>query len=134
MVSEDKQFEFITKRVSELSNATEDGLKLFVPMYSAILGGSIWLRLQLKDAVPPSYRYLSDALILLLTFVCTFIVLDNLRAWWGFRTDLVVITRDSKLPTPMPHWSAAIIELVLCTAMIGAGIAFVWFNPFIISK
>jgi hypothetical protein len=134
MVSEDKQYEFITNRVSDLSNATEDGLKLFVPMYSAILGGSIWLRLQLKDAVPPSYKYLSDALILLLTFVCIYIVLDNLRAWWWYRQKLAEITSGSKYPATQPHWSAAIIEVVLCAAMFAAGIAFVLFNPFMVSN
>jgi hypothetical protein len=63
-VSDDKQYDFVSSRVSDLANATHGGLKIFLPNFSAIVGGSIGLRLQIKApaAVPAAYVYLSDAL------------------------------------------------------------------------
>jgi uncharacterized protein (DUF58 family) len=134
MVTDDKQYEFITSRITDLSNATEDGLKLFVPMFSAILGGSIWLRLQIQGAAPPSYQFLSNWLMVLLTAVCIFLVLYNLWAWWGYRNQLVKITRSLRHPAPPPRWASAIIEAVLCAAMAIACGIFIAFNPFGISN
>jgi hypothetical protein len=131
MVSDEKQYEFITSRISDLSNDTIAGLKLFIPMYSAILGGSIWLKLQLRQqSVPASYKYLSDSLVSLLTLVCIYIVIDNLWAWWKYRNQLCRLTRRSHFPAPPPHWSSAIIEGVICVAMAIACGMFIWFNPF----
>ena len=131
MISDDKQYEFVTRRISDLANATHSALKLFLPTFSAILGGSIWLRLQIKDSTPPSYAYLSDALILVLTAQCIVIVYDNHRAWWGYRMLLTKLLATSAHPAPPPvFWPTAIIELSMCLAMLGAGALFVIFNPF----
>ena len=131
MVSEDKQYEFITNRIGDLSNATEDGLKLFIPMYSAILGGSIWLRFQIKEAVPPHYTYLSNGLVCLLTIVCIYIVADNLRAWRGYHKDLAKLTKTAPNPSEVPPlFPSAFIEIVLCAAMTGACVVYIIWNPF----
>jgi len=130
MISDDKIFDFIATRANQTSNDTEVGLKLFVPMYSAILGGSIWLSDRLGNSTPHKFVYLSNALVLLLTFVCIYIVIDNLRAWWGYRIQIAEITKDSKHSISQPRWDSAIIELVLCLGMLGAGGMYVWFNPF----
>jgi hypothetical protein len=131
MISDEKQYEFITKRIGELSNATEDGLKLFIPMFSAILGGSIWLRFQIKGPAPLEYKYLSNALMSLLTLVCIVIVLDNLRAWWGYRVDLAKLTEGAKHESKPPSiFPSAVIELVLCLAMAIACWMFITYNPF----
>jgi hypothetical protein len=131
MISDDKIFDYLTTRANQTSNDTEAGLKLFIPMYSAILGGSIWLSDKLEDPIPVRYRYLSNALVALLTIVCIYVVLDNLRAWWGYRVQLAEITKESKYPLPPPQWHAAVIEVVLCLGMLGACAMYVWFNPFV---
>jgi hypothetical protein len=130
MISDEKQYDFITSRITDLANATHDSLKLFIPMFSAILGGSIWLRLQIKGEVAATYQTLSDALVLLLTGMCVLIVLYNLWAWWGYRNLLVQITHDSPHPALPPHWTSAGIEAVLCLAMAIACGIFIAFNPF----
>lgn len=95
MISDEKIFDFVAMRANQTSNDTDTGLKLFFPMYSAILGGSIWLTDKLEDSVPAKYKYLSDVLVILLTVVCCYIGLDNLRAWWGYRKQLSELTKDS---------------------------------------
>lgn len=129
MISDEKIFDFAAMRANQTSNDTDSGLKMFIPMYSAILAGSIWLTDKLENAVPMNYRYLADALVILLTLVCSYTVLDNLRAWWGYREQLCELTRDSGHPIPPPTWKSAIMEFVLCVGMICACLMYVWFNP-----
>ena len=131
MISDEKQYEFIAKRVSDLANATHDGLKLFLPMFSAILGGCFWLRQQINGSPPVSYAYLSDALVVLLTLVCIGIVLDNLHAWWGYRKKIVELTKGTKHEAPPPKWfPTSLIEIGMCLAMATSCGLFVIFNPF----
>lgn len=129
MISDEKIFDFVSKRVEQTSADTEAGLKLFLPMYSAVLGGSIWLSDKLGKTVPSKYEYLSDALISLLTLVCIYIVVDNLRAWWGYRNQLFELSKKSAHKIPRPQWWAAIMEVVLCAAMLVACVMFILFNP-----
>jgi len=42
-VSVDKQYEQISKRVADLYAASFNGLKFFVQVLTAIIGGSFWL-------------------------------------------------------------------------------------------
>jgi hypothetical protein len=129
-VNIDRQFEFVSGEVSKLAEGTEDGVKLFVPMYAAIWGGSVWLRLQIKTAIPLSYTLVSDVLVALLTGLCIFMTLYNLIAWWGYREELCKMTSNTDHPVPPPHLKSAFIEFGLCTAML-IGCAVFWCNnPF----
>jgi hypothetical protein len=130
-VSRDKQFDFVSGEVSKLADGTEDGVKLFIPMYAAIFGGSVWLRLQLKDhPIPASYSFISNVLVGLLAALCIFMTLYNLWAWWGYRVELSRITAASDFPVPRPSLSSAIIEAGLVEAMWAACAVFWWNNPF----
>lgn len=129
MISDEKIFDFVAMRANQTSNDTDTGLKLFFPMYSAILGGSIWLTDKLEDSVPAKYKYLSDVLVILLTVVCCYIVLDNLRAWWGYRKQLSELTKDSSHQLAGPTRVGAVMEVVVCLGMIFACAMYVWFNP-----
>jgi fumarate reductase subunit C len=133
MISDEKQYEFITRQIGDLARATHDGLKLFLPMFSAIVGGSIWLRLQSKEKAP--YEYLTDALVIMLTVVCIAITLTNLKAWWGYRRKLSEITAKTKYPAPKPVlFPSALIEMIMCLAMLATCAIFVFFNPFKLSN
>lgn len=81
MISPEHQYKYITKRLSDMSKATYDGLKLFLPMFSAIVAGSVWLSQQAKSPIPHSYAILSDLLVLLLTIVCSSMTVMNLISW-----------------------------------------------------
>jgi hypothetical protein len=130
-IPDEKQYEFVTSRVAELATATHSGLKIFLPNYSAIVGGSIGLRLQIKATVPSAYIYLSDALVGLLTLICVIIVYDNLRAWTGYRELLSRLTADTRFPAPKPvQWPSAIIEYSMCGVMVAALALYVIYNPF----
>jgi hypothetical protein len=131
LVGDEKQYEFVTSRMKDIATAPLDSLKLFVPMYSAIWGGSIWLRLQIKEQpVPEMYKDVSGALMALLTGVCILIVVYNICAWWGYRKMLVRLVGESASAAIPPRWTAAIIELIICVGMLAAGWLFCKFNPF----
>lgn len=133
MISDEKQHEFITRQIGDLARATHDGLKLFLPMFSAIVGGSIWLRLQSAGKAP--YEYLTDTLVLLLTAVCVAMTVTNLKAWWGYRNKLSEITAKTKFPAPKPVlFPSALIEMIMCVAMVATCALFVIFNPFKLSN
>lgn len=131
MVSDEKQYDFITKRINDQANQTFDGIKFFVPTFSAIIGGAIWLRLQPHWTSNPRFILLSDIIVALLTLVCVGMVVDNLRAWRGYRVVLSRITADTNFPVPHPNlWRSARIEALLCTVMVAACVLFCVFNPF----
>jgi hypothetical protein len=133
MVSDDKQYEFFTRRLTDLSNATQDGLKLFVPTFSAIVGGAIWLRMQSDGAALPTYEILSNWVVVLLTVVCIALVLYNLWIWRRVWTHVVRITRESNYPLSLPPWSVSAIDIALCAAIAAACILFILYNPFGVS-
>lgn len=126
MITQEQQYQFITSRISALADATYDGFKLFVTMFSAILGGTFWLRLQLKGSPPSSYVWLSDALIFLVAVVCIAIVWDNFCAWRGYRMKLLEYV---DAPAPRTFWRSR-IEFFLCLMMAVAAVLFAVFNPF----
>jgi hypothetical protein len=137
MITEAMQYEFITSRMSDLANGTQDGLKLFTSIFSAILGGSFWLRHHIGvRRIPKSYKYLSITLMVLLTLVSIGIVVDNGWAWWGYRNQLAQITELARItgsiahPAVPPDLLAITINVVLCIAMVVAGGMFCLFNPF----
>jgi hypothetical protein len=130
MVSEEKILDFVAMRANQTSNDTESGLKLFLPIYSAILGGSIWLTAGQSGSIPGSYQFISDMLVLLVTVVCVYIEIDNLQAWQSYREQLSLMTKQTKHPIPMPGRTAGVIDYVLCVGMGAACLIFMIFNPF----
>ena len=130
MISDEKQYDFITKRINDQANQTFDGIKFFVPTFTAIIGGAIWLRLQPHWVASATYVLLSDILVALLTVVCVGMVADNLRAWHGYRERLSDLTADTRFPAPRPNLRrSAMIEALLCVVMIVAFALFCFFNP-----
>ena len=126
----EKQYDFLTERIANLADHTEDGAKLFLSLFSAILAGSIWLRLQTRPPIPTAYLVLSDLLVALLTALCIFMTLYNLQEWWEYRNDLARITANSTYPALPPTWKSACVELGLCAAMLAACVLYMVFNPF----
>jgi hypothetical protein len=130
VISDEKIFDYFASRATQTANDTGWGLKLFLPIYSAILGGSIWLSIQLTETIPPSYKYVSDTLMILLTLVCVCADLDNLRAWYISRRSLAQMTAHSDCPIPSPGKVFLTIDVLLCLGMLVACGMFVCFNPF----
>jgi len=117
-----------------MAEATYDGLKIFLPNFSAIVGGSIGLS-RIDGISNPQFVALSDGVTLLLTFVCVSLVTFNLISWYGYRKVLSRMTANTEFPVPQPSiLKSCGIEAIMCLAMVVACVMFLECNPFKISS
>lgn len=135
MISAEKQYEFVTSQIAAHVERWMDAFKLFIQLFSAIIGGSIWLSTQVKlpPTAIPTYIRLSDTLVGLVTVITIVMVCENLRGWFSYRkTQSKLVGKDGsgKYLVPMPkcqsHRSEGLMILVM---LIACGLFFT-FNPF----
>jgi hypothetical protein len=138
MIPDEKQYEFLTSQIAARDQkAVDTYFKLFLQFFSAIVGGSIWLSLQkgIKSEDRLIYVTLSDVLVAILAVVSVALVVENFRAWWGYRralSRLVGKTDAGENIVPLPKvFPAAIMETIVGCAMLIACASFLWFNPFL---
>ncbi len=139
-VSRDKQYEDISKRVGDLYAATYNGMKFFLQVFTAIIGGSFWLNSKLVEWGSPKivhekYALLSVCLVILVTAASILMTLENTGTWRIWRKWLSEITVTSPIPMPMrTTLQSWYVETAICIGMLVADGMFYWFNPFTISN
>ncbi|HET7085218.1 MAG TPA: hypothetical protein VFI23_10640 [Rhizomicrobium sp.] len=139
-VSVDTQYEQISKRVADLYAASYHGLKFFVQILTAIVGGSFWLNSKLIEGglwedVHLRYARLTDWLLLLVFAVSALMTIENTATWSIWRRWLAEITSDARIKMPMRNFAQAwYLEASICLGMFIIVILFWFFNPFLISK
>jgi hypothetical protein len=132
MVSDEKQYEFVTSQIAAQIERIVAGFKLFIQLFSAVVGGTVWLKLQIKEPIPAGYIWLSDALVSLITVTTFLMVLMNLLSWFGYRRaqcDLVGKNKVGSYIVPLPKWKSSLTELAMMFTMVAAMILFWCFNP-----
>jgi hypothetical protein len=131
MVSEEKHFEFAVSVVAERHQATRNAFKLFLQLFSVIIGGSIWLTMQptFSASAKGKFIFVSDTLVLLVIIVTGAMVLEDLRGWWNYREVLAKFSYENH-PISRPKLRAVLIEAIMLLCMGVAGIIFIVFNPF----
>jgi hypothetical protein len=138
MLSVDKHCEMLTNHICDRHNLIMEGFKLYVQMFSAIVGGTVALRLQFGDEIPRAFATLADALAVLIFVASALITLENLRGWYGYRETLTKVagTDEAGAPiVPAPHLlKAGRVATGMIVAMAVAWIAFYAFNPLRISN
>jgi hypothetical protein len=121
--------------IAERNRNALDAFKLFISLYSAIVGGSIWLSIQAdkNSSSYSSYGWLSNGAVALLTIVAVVLVFEAKRGWWGYRkaqSKLVGKTADGNYRIPLPKlFPTALTEGVMVLSMVAAGVGFIMFNP-----
>jgi hypothetical protein len=83
-LSVDQHCGMLTDHIRDRSKAIMDGFKLYVQMFSAIVRGTIVLRLQYPK-IPPSFANLADALTGLIFLMGMVIIWENIRSWYQLR-------------------------------------------------
>jgi hypothetical protein len=136
-LSVDKHCEMLTAHIRDRSAAITEGFKLFIQMFSAVVGGALLLRLQYPK-IAPCFALLADALTGLIFVMGVVIILENVRSWYEYRKVLSDVAGNDEsgkriIPGPLP-WKAVRIETVMITVMIIAWLAFCWFNPLRLSN
>jgi len=70
MISEEKQYEYVGSIVTDRIDRIRDAFKLFLQLFSIIVGGSIWLSMQkISPDARQTYLLVSDTLVCLVIFV-----------------------------------------------------------------
>ena len=89
MIGEEKQYEYVGSVVTDRLDRARDAFKLFLQLFSAIVGGAIWLNTQhIALEARSNYVLVSDVLVALVTFVTGTMVYRAIKGWWGYRLAL----------------------------------------------
>jgi hypothetical protein len=129
-LTRDKHCEFLSANARDRAAAMADWFKLFVQLYSAIVGGALLLRLQYK-AIPANLVSLADWLVVLVIAVSALMVMDSYRAWRRYRKTLMTVAgqRAGTDIIPRPPWTSWIGITLMLVAMLAALFGFLCFNP-----
>jgi hypothetical protein len=136
MVTDDKQYEFVSKQVRYHNEKIIGAFKLFIQLFSAIIGGTIWLSLQphITATRALSYAHISDILVTVLALFSSLWVFENLRAWHGYRGAqhrLGGLDAHGKPKIPAPRLLRASVSEAAMILIIAAATFLFWrFNPF----
>jgi len=132
MISPEKQFEFITRQIAANTTRMYDAFKLFVQLFSAIVGGSVWLSIQHASAAN-AYANILNVLAFLVTVIAALTVIVNLSSWYRYREAQSLLTADAPSPelrAPPPRfWPSAVVQIGQVLCMLAACILFWIFNP-----
>jgi hypothetical protein len=132
MITDEHLYKTLCDMIAERNRNALDAFKLFVALYSAIVGGTIWLSAQATQPKAP-YAWLSNGVVILLTLVASILVFEAKRGWWGYReaqSKLVEKYEANDLRIPPPKlFPTVVTEGAMLIGMVIACIGFVWFNP-----
>ena len=133
MLSTDKHCEMLSNNIRDKSTAMYDGFKLFIQMFSSVVGGSVLLRLQYAGKIPPVFIKLSDWVVSMVVIATGIIVVDHYRSWRGYRCKLSKFAGDDPqgkpfVPPPTFLWSGLVCSTMIA-GMVICLIGFWNFNP-----
>ena len=130
MVPKEKIYEFLTSQAAIRSDRSIDAFKLFVQMFSAIVGGCIWLSIAQKSAQSARVEYvlLTNVAVAILFVVVTAMVGDNLRSWYSYRKQIAALGTGVGFSKPNMFSSALSEAAMLLGAFVACGL-FIAFNP-----
>jgi hypothetical protein len=125
MLSVEKHCEMLSANVRERSASIYDGFKLFVQLFSALVGGAVVIRLYPTKDVPSSFTNLSNGLAVLITGASVLLVLNAFWSWWGQRKRLSEVAGKDEagkdiIPAPRMGlrqasvWIMVVVMLVAC--------------------
>ena len=137
MISTEKQYEFVTSQIAERLKQTRDAFRLFVQVFTAIVGGSVALVAteKIKPEAKPHYAIMSNLLVVFLTLAMTIMIIDSLRGWYANRKTQVQLggfdLKGHPIIPPPRIPPSGISEIAMILAMIAACAGFCAYNPFI---
>ena len=115
-LSVDKHCEMLTAHIRDRVTGIMDGFKLFVQLFSAVVGGTVILHLQYPQMVR-SFTPLADALTGLILVTGIGIMLENIRSWYEFRIRLSNVAGEDQSGTRIiPDsilWRAMMAEWIM---------------------
>jgi hypothetical protein len=130
MIDDNRRYEFVTTQIRYHNEKMIEAFNRLIQLFTAIVGGSIWLSLQPRPAGVPlrDYSTISDTLVLALAAISALNIINDLLAWFGFRQTESSLVGHNKLPPPHVIRSCW-MEYLMLIGMLAATVAFWRFNP-----
>ena len=133
MLSDDKHCEMLSANIRDRTDKILDGFKLYIQLFSAIVGGCVALRLNRESEIPDSFKFLADGLVALNLLTGLIIIGQNMVSWYHMRVRLTEIagtdiSGNSIIPAPK-FLSANRIEFVMLAVMLASTGGFILWNP-----
>ncbi|HEY1606575.1 MAG TPA: hypothetical protein VGF77_13365 [Allosphingosinicella sp.] len=135
MISDDVHYRFVSEQCRYHSEKAGDAFTLFVKIFSAVVGGALWLQVQ-PHVNPAMSRQLGRAaagLVLAVASLCSIRIAENMRAWKGYRKAQCRIAGNDSDGRPIidpPNvLRASVEEGALIVSMFAASIGFALLDP-----
>jgi hypothetical protein len=131
MLTPETHCEILSAGVRDRLASISNGFRLFVQLFSALVGGAVALRLQYAEDIPASFVTLSDYLAVLIPIAATILVGDAFQSWLGYRKKLSEVAgkdEEGKNIIPPPRWWPSSVWFMFLVMLISC-VLFVWFNP-----
>jgi len=101
MIGDEKQYEFLTNQLNYHNDKIIEGFNQFIKLISAIIAGSIWIiTQQLEQETKLLISKIIPSLILIISVSSIFLILINLRSWWGYRKAISSLIGAERVPPP----------------------------------
>jgi hypothetical protein len=129
----DQHCDMLTAHMRDCTASIMDGFKLYIQLFSALVGGARALRLQYGSAQLSPFLLLSDVRAAVIFAMSAIIIVANLVDWFDFRTTLSKVAgkrSSGEFVIPLPtFWDATKIEIAMLLAMAVSLGLFLAFNP-----
>ena len=130
MISDEKQYEFVTRQLNYHNDKIIDSFNQFVRLISAIIAGSIWvLTQQLNQDTHSLIGSILPWLILIISISSILLILINLRSWWNYKKTISLFVGSERVPKPKFPRSCS-SEFVMILVIIITNLLFLLFFPF----
>ena len=130
-VSADAEFKWVTSQIATERQRAEAAFRLYLQMFSALVGGSIWLSIQpsIAHSAHRKLAVLTDIAVTLAMAAVSVMLLGSWRAWFSYRRAQSVLMPHVPPPRRWPSgvvWGAMFLCILVATGL------FWMFNPFTI--
>jgi hypothetical protein len=135
MLSADAEYNHVSDITKYKSDLIHGAFDQFIKVFTAVVGGSIWLSRQ-KDLTKSdhmNFRTLSDVIVAILVIYTAISVIDDFRSWWGYRSRLTIIGKQSEINLKIgpPVLITSAIKPMVMVVTVFVALYFFWqFNPF----
>jgi hypothetical protein len=124
-LSTDKHCEILDLNLRDKIATIYSSFRLFVQLYAAIIGGSVWL--QSSGKVPAGFATVATLLAGLVSVTCSVMILDAQRSWYGFRKHLSEVSTSIPPPKSLIRSSGVVGLMVFVMTL--ALVVFYFCNP-----
>jgi hypothetical protein len=147
MISDEKRYEFSGQMQIAANERMTDALKIYVQTLAGIVGGSIWLTLQLQSSAPSakvlgeqaalSFGTMAGLLVTYLYLTCVVIIIRSMRAHDKYKKIELSLCEPPAHEAQQfkPHLAPRVkfyiqVEMFILLVMSSITVAFWMFNPF----